>query len=431
MATAIAEPIDGDRVATPDQPRAKGRVESLDLIRGLAVMGIVLANLNSLSTMGMEHSWPPADGPLSAGEKAVWLFEYLFIDGKLRGLFSLLFGAGMIVFLERARARGAPAISLQLRRLFWLLLFGLAHFYLLFDGDILHNYAVAGLIALLFLRVPPKWMLGIAATVLVAFSYFPATGIWDYRTYEVQALAAPADSELRREYQSEIEAERSHAYAEADVLREGSLADVVAFRVEHSTGGLVGNLSYWLVEYLSLMLIGASLFRLGFFSGEWNRRRMLGWGLAGIALSAAMSLPLGLWTIREGFPRALHLFVFYGPVHAIRLPMILGYAAVLVAVAPALLNSGVGRRIAATGRMAFSNYIGTSLVMALVFQGWGLGLFGQLDKVERLLPLFAVWVLMLIWSPAWLARFRFGPLEWLWRCLTYWKRFPIRRDATV
>ena len=429
MATAIAEPIDAGRPATPDQPKARGRVESLDLIRGLAVMGIVLANLNSLSSMGMEHSWPPADGPLSAGEKAVWLFEYLFVDGKLRGLFSLLFGAGMIVFLERARARGAPAISLQLRRLFWLLLFGLAHFYLLFDGDILHNYAVAGLVALLFLRVPPKWMLGIAAGVLVAFSYLPTSDLWGYRTFEVQALAAPADSDIRREYQGEIDAERSQAYAEADVLREGSLADVVAFRVEHSTGGLAGNVSYWLVEYLCLMLIGASLFRLGFFSGEWDRRRMLAWGLAGIAVSAAASLPLGLWTIREGFPRALHLFVFYGPVHAIRLPMILGFAAVLVAVAPALLRGGIGRRIAATGRTAFSNYIGTSLVMALVFQGWGLGLFGQLDKVERLVPLLAVWALMLVWSPAWLGRFAFGPLEWLWRCLTYWKLFPIRRTA--
>ena len=429
MATAIAEPIDAGGPATPDQPKARGRVESLDLIRGLAVMGIVLANLNSLSSMGMEHSWPPADGPLSPGEKAVWLFEYLFVDGKLRGLFSLLFGAGMIVFLERARARGAPAISLQLRRLFWLLLFGLAHFYLLFDGDILHNYAVAGLVALLFLRVPPKWMLGIAAAVLVAFSYLPTSDLWGYRTFEVQALAAPADSDIRREYQGEIDAERNQAYAEADVLREGSLADVVVFRVEHSTGGLAGNVSYWLVEYLCLMLIGASLFRLGFFSGEWDRRRMLAWGLAGIAVSTAASLPLGLWTIREGFPRALHLFVFYGPVHAIRLPMILGFAAVLVAVAPALLRGGIGRRIAATGRTAFSNYIGTSLVMALVFQGWGLGLFGQLDKVERLVPLLAVWALMLVWSPTWLGRFAFGPLEWLWRCLTYWKLFPIRRTA--
>lgn len=425
MATQLAEPI--DRAATPDQPQTTSRVESLDLIRGLAVMGIVLANLNSLSTMGMEHSWPPADGPLSMGEKAVWLFEYLFVDGKLRGLFSLLFGAGMIVFLERARARGAPAISLQLRRLFWLLLFGLAHFYLLFEGDILHNYAVAGLAALALLWVPPKWMLGIAATALVAFSYVPSTAIWDYKTYEDEALSAPPDSEIRREYQSEIDAERSAAYAEAEVLRDGSLADVVAYRMQHSTAGLAGNVPYWLVEYLSLMLIGASLFRLGFFSGGWNRSKMLGWGLAGIAVSAAVSLPLGLWTIREGFPRALHLFVFYGPVHAIRLPMILGYAAVLVALAPAILRSGLGQRIAAAGRTAFSNYIGTSLVMALVFQGWGLGLFGQLDKVERLLPLLAVWALMLVWSPAWLARFRFGPLEWLWRCLTYWKLFPIRR----
>ena len=156
---------------------------------------------------------------------------------------------------------------------------------------------------------------------------------------------------------------------------------------------------------------------------------MLWFGLAGIVFSIALSVPLGIWTMQEGFPRALHLFVFYGPTDTIRLPMIFGYLALLVVFAEAILRSGIGQRIAAAGRAAFTNYLGASILAAIIFQGWGLGLFGQFDKVERLGFVLLFWVIMLLWSKPWLERFRFGPLEWAWRCLTYWQLFPIRRKA--
>ena len=132
MATRSMEVGAAPVAATPDQPGAMARVESLDLIRGFAVMGIVLGNLDAFSSLFLEHQWPSVDGPLTPAEDAAWLFNYVFVDGKLRGLFSVLFGAGMLIFLDRARARGAPALWLQLRRLFWLLLFGLAHLLLFY-----------------------------------------------------------------------------------------------------------------------------------------------------------------------------------------------------------------------------------------------------------------------------------------------------------
>lgn len=424
-----AQPIAIEAGATPDLPKAQQRVESLDLIRGIAVMGIVIANMSGFGALHLEHQWPSVDGPLTGGEKIAWLLQYMFVDGKLRGLFSLLFGVGMVIFLERAKARGAPAMWLQLRRLFWLLLFGLFHYFVLFPGDILHNYAVAGLVVLLFLWVPPKWLFGVAAFLFVANTYMPATSLLGYRDFENAALAAPEDSELRHEYADEIAKEVADARAEGEVVATGSLPEIVEMRVRTLSAPLVNHPERWLSEYALLMLMGAGLYRMGFFSGAFSRRKMLWWGIAGIAVSAAASLPLGLWTMREGFPRALNLFVFYGPVYAIRLPMILGFAAVLVATSQAILQSGIGERIAAAGRMAFSNYLGTSLLMALIFQGWGLGLFNQFDKVERLALVLLAWAIILLWSKPWLARFRFGPLEWLWRCLTYWQIFPIRRTA--
>ena len=125
------------------------------------------------------------------------------------------------------------------------------------------------------------------------------------------------------------------------------------------------------------------------------------------------------------------MFVFYGPSHVVRLPMILGYAAILVAMTPIWAATGLGRRLSAAGRMAFTNYIGASAVMAVIFQGWGFGLYGQFMRPGMELFVLFGWALMLTFSPWWLARFRYGPLEWLWRCLTYWKLFPIRRTAVA
>jgi uncharacterized protein len=107
--------------------------------------------------------------------------------------------------------------------------------------------------------------------------------------------------------------------------------------------------------------------------------------------------------------------------------MVLGYMAVMVALAPQLIPTNIGRRFEAAGQMALTNYLGMSFVMALIFQGWGLGLFDRFNRFEQWGFLVLGCVLMLGWSQPWLKRFRFGPLEWVWRCLTYWRLFPLRR----
>ena len=426
--------ISHDR-ATPDQPApsprtrpvTSDRIASLDIVRGFAVLGILAANVVGFARTGPYYYW----GILyqhGFWEEAGWLIQYLFLDGKLRGLFAFLFGAGMAIFVDRAAAKRGMvgALLLQGRRLLWLALFGAAHYYLLFFGDILLDYAVVGLAAMLFLPLGIRALLffGLFASfymgIMGAIALFPAD--------ELTALSAPPASEIRQDYEAQVEAMRVQSHASDAVRQTGSFADIMAWR--HETRSIWDRIAFMSISgpaYLGLMLLGAALYRLGFFSGEWSRRAMIGWGLGGIAATIVLTLPLGLMAMHYDHYPAVSYWVQFGPTSLLRLPMIVGYAALLIAFTPALARSGFGQSLAAAGRIAFSNYILSSVMMGIVFLGWGLGLYGDWHRLSLWAWAAGGIALMLLWSRPWLDRFRFGPLEWLWRCLTYMRLFPIRR----
>jgi uncharacterized protein len=363
-----------------------------------------------------------------------WIVNYIVIDGKFRSMFAALFGAGLVVFIERARARGAPARWLQLRRLFWLALFGALHFIFLFEGDILLQYALLGVVAMWVVFWNPRLLICLAVLMIGADTLLSSQELWQDAARERVALAAPADAPQRIEYEKYWQGQREAVKAESKVMAHGNLPDIVAFRFSDAEGikkeallDPVLSLKYVFLQYLPMMMIGAALYRLGFFSGAWNRRRMLGWGVAGVAVGSAAALALGLWLMHEQWRFALNYYVFYGPTDILRLPVTLGYMAVLVALAPQIVPRAAGQRLVAAGQMALTNYLGMSFVMALIFQGWGLGLFDRFDRFEQWGFMLLGFAMMLAWSKPWLARFRFGPLEWVWRCLTYWRLFPLRR----
>ncbi len=153
---------------------------------------------------------------------------------------------------------------------------------------------------------------------------------------------------------------------------------------------------------------------------------MLRWGSAGIVIGSGVTLLVALWVRDAGFSYWSTLAAFMSLSALPRLPVVLGLAAVL-AVVGARASGWLAERVSAAGRAAFTNYLGTSVLMLFVFHGWGGGLFGALGRTELYLVMAASWLVMLAWSKPWLDRFRFGPLEWLWRCLTYWRLFPLRR----
>lgn len=413
---------------TPDQPvRGTERLVTLDFIRGIAVLGILFANITAFGHPIVAYYWPGAlpDGGNEA-DAWVWLFQFVFVDGKFRGLFTLLFGAGIYLFMERAWARGSGA-GLQARRLALLLAFGAAHFFFVFIGDILFLYAASGFAALLLLRLTARRQLWTGLIWYVLGSLIFAAALASQAALELlpemQAQAGDTWAEMQVAWQGQL----ATAAEEREVLRQGGYGDVVAYRFSEQGAQLAMYMFIAAFETVPLMLVGMALYRFGFFGGALDRAKMLQWGWIGFAGGALVSLALGWWVMARDFPPYLTQFVFNGASAFPRLAMVLGLASLLVLWAPRAVQGWFGSRFAAAGRMAFSNYIGTSVAMMLIFHGWAGGFYGELHRLDLLLAVVFGWVLMLAWSRPWLERFRYGPLEWLWRCLTYGKLFPLRR----
>ena len=416
--------------AIPAQPvgAADGaRIASLDFIRGIAVLGILAANIVAFGQPMTAYMYPDAFTVLH-GEAAdwAWVAQFVLIDGKMRGLFTLLFGAGMMLFMERAWARGQDR-RLQARRLAWLGAFGLAHYFLLWKGDILFSYAVTGMVALLCLR-----MTGRSQLVLGALLYLAGAILWGGLMGMTWLIADTSVGEqagfavARAGMIDGMNAELADGVLETRIVTEGSYPAFVAHNVTAHASDLAFFLFLWAFETLPLMLIGMALYRLGLFEGRWSARRVRLWGWAGFVGGGLATLALAVWLKAEGLTYYGTQAGFAGFSYLPRFGMTLGLAA-LLALWGSHVRGWLAERLSAAGRAAFTNYLGTSLIMLFVFHGWAGGLFGQLGRFELYGVMLAAWALMLAWSKPWLDRYRYGPLEWLWRCLTYGRLFPLRR----
>jgi uncharacterized protein len=405
---------------------APDRIAALDLIRGVAVLGILAVNVFSFSAPGSAAYSPNLPEPGSLADQYLFGGVLLLFEGKMRALFTLLFGASLLLFVERADDQGRDGAALQRRRLGWLALLGYLHFALLWDGDILFLYAVVGLAALLLRRAQPL-PLALAALVLFTFWQGGGAALFAEPVRAEAAVRAETATKAQSGYHAMIVAEaRQDDRNEIVEARLGFLGQIGSRLSDRAWLPLALVLSVF-GETFPLMLIGMALLRSGFFSGQWQRRRL--WQLAamGIGVGGTLTLAFALWALRQGYPEfAMQLAVHFllGFPHLL---MALGYAALLMLAAPKVLTGSLGRRLEAAGRMAFSNYIATSLVMTAVFGGWGLGLYDRLGAAQAWLFVPLVWALMLGWSKPWLARYRQGQLEWLWRCLTEGRMLPIRR----
>ena len=397
--------------ATPD------RLLSLDFIRGIAVLGILAANIAGYALSNVEAGWPSVLGPVDPGSQAVWAINLIVIDGKMRSLFAILFGAGLALFIDRVDERGGVGMGLQMRRLAWLFGFGIAHFYLLYRGDILATYAFWGFFAAFMVRARPVLLLSIAASLYLVIVPLDAAN------YGAALEAGEGVAAKAYDYDDL----RERALSDRRAFAEGSFVETVRHRhFVHGYNHFASALDA-LFDSFPMMLVGIAFYRLGLFARGVGARRLAiwGWTLAGvgIAMGAAFALP----PLQTGLAIETSGFWAHALMPLQRVPMTCAWLFLLLAYLPLLAGGPVGQRIVAAGRMAFSNYIGTSLLMALIFQGWGLGLFGELTRLQLVGAVLLGWTAMLAWSRPWLERFRQGPLEWLWRCLTYWRLFPIRR----
>ena len=389
------------------------RILALDFVRGIAILGILLLNIVGFAWPEIVYVSPRAPtAPVSTSDDWTYLAMFVLADGKFRGLFSLLFGASMLLFVDRAEAAGRDGPALQRRRLGWLALFGLAHFFLLWWGDILFLYAVCGFAVLALRKRTPQDLAALALAIYAAGA-LALGALTAIAAFDPKAAAGVAS-----EY-------AGMARADIPVMLAPWLEHVAHTVLNDWTAPLTTLAMSW-VETIPLMLIGMALFRGGFFDGGWDVARLRRWAWRGIGWGLVLTLPLAWWLWREDFALALTLFVWLGPAAVGRLASTIGYAALAMLLARRFANGALGERLVACGRMAFSNYIATSLVMNFIFHGWGLGLYASVGRFELLGFVLLGWVLMLEWSKPWLARFQFGPLEWAWRSLTYGRLTPMR-----
>jgi uncharacterized protein len=427
LSARAAQDIFGDSDAAVAPIAASERIDTLDFIRGLAVMGILAANIVAFGQPFEAYMYPAAF-KVDAGDPGgwMWIAQFILIDGKMRGLFTLLFGAGLYLFMEKAWARGATR-KLQAWRLFILMIFGMIHFFFIWPGDILFYYALFGFLALACIgwSIRTQLVVGLAGYMLGVL----VLGVGMSIPWAVMSGAmgdGPEMAEARTGLVAGMEDAMAHGAVPNAAIAAGDYGTLVTHRLTEQWYEPISNALLFGFETLSLMLVGMALYRLGFFSGGFARAKLVRWGWAGVILGGLVHLAIGLAMRADGFSYYGTLAAFVGWSPLPRLWMVLGMAALLVVYAPSA-TGWLGERVRAAGRAAFTNYLGTSIVMMFVFHGWALGLFGEFNRPQLYVVVALTCALMLAWSKPWLDRYRYGPLEWLWRCLTYRQVFPLRK----
>lgn len=379
---------------------------------------------------------PVQAGGDTAVDNGLWSFAEIYVNGTMRGLFSLMFGAGVVLFTMRAAYPDGPirVADLYYRRTFWLIVFGLIHSFLfLAPGDILLIYGIAGLLLFPFRILKPKTLAilgGVLMLLLVALS-----ALEELEEHEAYLAASKATSVLENggtkseELQALIDnwqvAERNNWYSddELNVERESRIGDVGSVYANNADWVVANSqflgITWWTIDALIMMFFGMALFKLGVLTNE----RSLGFYVKLAVIGYAIGLSLrSAWIVERwasDFSTALWAWsVFNQPV---KLAVTLGHVGLFFVLWKLFDGSRVMRALTATGRMALTNYLGQTILANLIFSGVGLGLFMQLSISKVYAIMLAIWLFQILFSVWWLSRHRFGPFEWIWRGLTYGK----------
>lgn len=401
------------------------RIEALDVLRGFALVGILLMNIEGI-VGPLNGSITGVDPALSGADRWADTLIYFFVQGKFYPLFSLLFGMGFAVMMQRAADAGRPFVRVYLRRVLALLVIGLAHALLVWSGDILTTYSLMALVLLLFFRRTPqsrlpKWGIALLSLpivlMLLSGALVSLAGMDPEAAAEMAAMSAAQTAQMDAMLEAQRQAQGSGSYAQAVAQRFEDLKMMLSY------------LLFWGWQLLGLFLLGGWFIRSGAIARPAGHARLhwrLRWvalplGMAMMAASMALTPTLSMGAMGLADSAAMCLAMAGGTL------MCLGYLAWIVRglQAPSLAT-GLGR-LAPAGRMALTNYLMQSLVCTFIFSGYGLGYFEQLPRAWQVPFVLVFFTLQVLLSHAWLARFRFGPMEWLWRAATYLQLPPMRR----
>jgi uncharacterized protein len=425
------------------------RLRLIDALRGVALLGILLMNIPGFA-MPNYFSESFRSDPSNVN---FWVNNVIGVvfEGKMRAMFGMVFGAGVLLFVLKKEQTGRPVTGLFYRRMFWLVLFGLIHAHLiLWIGDILYLYGICGMIVYLFRNVKPAYL--VLGVPLVAVADFTA-GTLFYQSIRADRIAYVATTQAAAEGKSltpdqekslerwrEIEksfipnredAKENTRKMKSDYATVAGYLRPLAFKIET----MFLPIEVW--DSLALMLLGLALYRWGFLSGQWANRHY--WRV--LAVGYGIGLPLAIYshyhdylqnpTIEARLQRMEAVPIqWVGLIYPFqRILLVMAHVSAIILLYKAGYVQGLFRRLEAVGQMAFTNYIMQSVICTLVFFGYGLNYYAELEFYQLFYVVIAIWVLQLIVSPLWLRYFYFGPLEWVWRSLTYWRLQPFIRRA--
>lgn len=416
------------------------RILSLDVMRGIVLCGILLMNINGY---GLAEAYvdPTASGGSTGLNLYTWMTMNLFFEGTMRALFSLLFGVGMFIFLDRLVKKGAgiKVADVFFRRLTWLLVFGLIHGYLLlWVGEILYQYALMGFLVYSFRLMAPKKLI---LTALILFSIGTVWNYFDYKGVEKWV----AGVEEAKQYQAEGKTltkelkEAKESWEKMMEKRSPKAIEEYNEKMHQGYFGVVAHLAPTNFEFdtvwpyrsdvwdvLSMMLIGIALFRWGVLTGE---KSVQFYGLM-VLIGYVVGLAINYYEMRlvldDNFSflafRKSEVTYYWG-----RIFIAMGHVGLIMLFCKSGIFNWLKSALASVGKMALTNYLMHSVICMIVFTGVGFSLFGKLQRYELLYVVFSIWIFQLILSPIWLQYFHYGPMEWLWRNLSYLKVHSIRK----
>ena len=388
------------------------RIVSLDVLRGMALCGILLMNIQSFGLPMAAYSNPTAYGDLNGVNYWAWFFTHLFADQKFLSIFSMLFGIGVCVFMQRLEAKGFDAASLYKRRMCWLLVFGLLHAYLIWFGDILFSYAICGFIVVSFRKSSSKKLLVLSVLFTAGFMPFNFLfgGTLQYMSVESLAELSEVWSPTDQQLQNQI-----------DQVNGSWTQQFIANTSEAFMMQTFVFVTYSIWRITGMMLLGMALFKAGILTGQ----KPNGFYLKMALFCSIVGLSLTLLGVQQNQAHEFEMSfsMFYGSLYNYvgSVFMALSYIAVVMLMVRSDRFLRFKKVMSAVGKTAFSNYILQSVICVLFFYGFGFGFFAELSRFELLLCVIVIWVLQVSVSVLWLKYFRFGPLEWLWRGLTYWR----------
>jgi len=435
-----------NQIETTGPVTAAERIKTIDIVRGVALLGILLMNIPGFG-IDWANLYPVRRGPHNTADFRTMQVISVFFEGTMRGLFSMLFGAGVILFTMNKKEilGGVTVAELFYRRLLLLVLFGVINAYvLLWPGDILFFYGLAGMVLYPFRKTAVKWLL-LLSIVCIGIGLLKGqlgfNETREQRAAYLEAVKLEKEGKKLTDEQQQArtawlerenwrpDAERS---ARNDQKMHSGYGTIFSYFIPWNSGGETWGIYHGIWDSLCMMFLGMALFRLAFFSNKLSTSTYT----MGLLIGYGIGIPIGWLMFSKEQSSILNFGAF---VDAYRVPfwalydlkrvfLCLGHASLIILVFRSRIIPWLMKGLANVGQMAFTNYLMQSIICTLFFYGYGLGYYNHLKFHQLYFVVGAVWIFQIIFSAIWLRYFLFGPFEWLWRSATYWKRQPMKKS---